>query len=121
MSTDFQTHLGIDDATDEDLRATPGPEHANAGGTVHGGFISTLLDASMGRAVRATLEEGEQTVTAAMTITFLSPGKPGEEITTTTEVLRQGSSLAMVTGVATNPKGEKVAHAVGTFSIISGD
>lgn len=118
MSTDFLTTLGIDDATDDDLRATPGPEHANPGGTVHGGFVATLLDASMGRAVRAGLDEGQATVTAAMTITYLTPAKPGEEITTRTEVLRQGDSLAMVTGVATDPTGEQVAHAVGTFSII---
>lgn len=81
MSNSFTEHLGIDDGGEDDLRATPRDEHTNAGGTVHGGYVATLLDASMGRAVRASLEDGQETVTAAMTITYLAPAKPGEEIT----------------------------------------
>lgn len=121
MSTDFVTHLGIDDHPTEVLRVTPGPEHRNAGGTVHGGFLATLLDTSMGTAVREGLEEGQTTVTAAMTITFLAAAKAGEELTTSTEVLKRGSSLVMVSAVATNPDGKDVAHAVGTFSVLDED
>lgn len=121
MPNAFAEHLGIDETStpDEELRAVPGEEHTNAGGTVHGGYVATLLDASMGRAVRERLEEGQATVTAAMTITYLRPAKPGEEISTSVEVLQQGGSLVMVTGVATNPDGERVAHAVGTFAVAS--
>lgn len=121
MSNAFAEHLGIDDSGPGVLAATPREEHTNSGGTVHGGYLATLLDASMGRAVRAELEDGQETVTAAMTITYLAPGAPGEEITTAVEVLKQGSSMAMVTGVATNPEGEQIAHAVGTFAIIETD
>ena len=40
------------------FEGTPGPEHYNPLGGVHGGYAATLLDSAMGCAVHSTLAAG---------------------------------------------------------------
>jgi acyl-coenzyme A thioesterase PaaI-like protein len=40
------------------VEATPGPEHANGGGIVHGGYLGALLDITTGWAVESQLPVG---------------------------------------------------------------
>ncbi len=55
------------------FEATPSARFYNPLGTVHGGWISTLLDSAMACAVHSTLKAGQAYTTAAMTINFVRP------------------------------------------------
>jgi len=54
--------MGFDAAEVEEGRivflGTPGPQHYNPIGSVHGGFAATLLDSCMGCAVHSSLPAG---------------------------------------------------------------
>ncbi|MCA1728678.1 MAG: PaaI family thioesterase [Actinobacteria bacterium] len=63
--------------------------HLNPSGTVHGGVISTLIDASMAEALNTMTEEGEQPFTIQITLNYMKPGKPGT-LTSTAQVRKGG-------------------------------
>ena len=56
------------------FEATPSSRFYNPLGTVHGGWISTLLDSAMGCAVHSVLKAGQAYTTIDMTINFVRPG-----------------------------------------------
>src|ERR671921_1440933 len=56
--------------------------HLNPSGTVHGGVISTLIDASMAEALNTMTEEDEQPFTIQITVNYMKPGKLGTLIST---------------------------------------
>lgn len=93
--------------------------HLNEGETVHGGVLATLVDAAMGAAVAETGDGGERPVTVSLTVTFLRPGKPGR-IVAQAELRKRGKRLSVVEAdVVQEETGDTVAHAVGTFSVVS--
>lgn len=53
--------------------ATPGPEHYNPIGSVHGGFAATLLDSAMGCAVQSTLPAGAGYTTLELSVNYVRP------------------------------------------------
>jgi uncharacterized protein (TIGR00369 family) len=53
--------------------ATPSKRFYNPLGTVHGGWISTLLDSAMGCAVHSVLAPGQAYTTVDMTVSFVRP------------------------------------------------
>ena len=91
--SDLLEHLGIHPASpdtgrpgrDAGLGVTTGDQHVNVNGGVHGGLIATLLDATMGRAVRDSLEDGQSAVTVSMTVTYLSGAEAGDELLASAE------------------------------------
>ncbi|WP_312719180.1 PaaI family thioesterase [Mobilicoccus sp.] len=126
--TTFPERIGITDAPATDTarpgddagRAlTVGEELVNVNGGLHGGVISTMLDATMGDAVRAGLEEGQGTVTVTMTVTFLTGAKEGDELRSSAEVRKRGGTLVLVEGDITRVSDDAaIAHGVGTFTVI---
>ncbi|MCE1178276.1 MAG: PaaI family thioesterase [Micrococcales bacterium] len=127
---DFTERLGLTD-TDPDATDRPGDdagvqlttseEHANTNGTVHGGVLATMLDAVMGRAVRAGLDDGQSTATVSMTVTYLRPGKVGQTLTASAEVRQRGDSLVMVEADVTGEDGKAVAHGVAAYTVLDSD
>lgn len=123
----FIDTLGIRDA-DPDKTGRAGEDagmalattdaHENRNGTVHGGVIATLLDSVMGRAVRNSLDEGQSTATISMTVTYLRPGKVGEEIAASAEIRKSGGSVVMVEGDVVADDGEPIAHGVATYTVL---
>lgn len=118
MSNPFLDHVGI--STDGDPSVRTDERHANVAGGVQGGLIATLLDAAMGDAVRAGLDEGQQAATVQLTVTYLNPGKPGDTLTAVAEVRKRGGKLVMVEGDVSDQDGEAIAHGVATFTITKG-
>lgn len=114
----FLEHLDLHAPEDGPYRLTPGEQHANRNGTVHGGVLATLLDSAMGAAAREELGDDAEVATAALSVTYLAPGKIGEELTVRTQVLKPGKTLMMLTGEVLGPDGTAVAHAVGTFAVL---
>jgi uncharacterized protein (TIGR00369 family) len=89
--------------------------HFNPAGAVHGGMLATLVDATMGAAVRSTLE-GEAPATSQLTLTYLRPGKGGR-LVVTAEVSKRGDSLTMCEAEV-EQDGRTLVHALATFALL---
>src|ERR671915_522704 len=98
---------------------TPGPQHYNPIGSVHGGVALTLLDSAMGCAVHTTLEAGVGYTTLEVKTNFVRP------ITAETglircegTVLHRGSRVATAEGKLTDAAGKLLAHGTTTCLIL---
>jgi uncharacterized protein (TIGR00369 family) len=98
---------------------TPGPQHYNPIGTVHGGVALTLLDSAMGCAVHTTLEAGVGYTTLEVKTNFV------RAITADTGLIRcegtvvhSGSRIATAEGRLIDAAGRLLAHGTTTCLII---
>jgi len=92
--------------------------HLNPSGTVHGGVISTLIDASMAEALNTMTEQDEQPFTIQITVNYMKPAKQGP-LTSTAEVRMGGERVTIVEAeVMQDDDGneEVVALATGTYA-----
>jgi uncharacterized protein (TIGR00369 family) len=98
---------------------TPGPEHYNPIGSVHGGIALTLLDSAMGCAVHTLLEAGVGYTTLEVKTNFVRP-ITAETGTIRCEgvVLHAGSRVATAEGKLTDPNGKLLAHGTTTCLIL---
>jgi acyl-CoA thioesterase len=71
-------------------------ELLNSQGVMHGGFVSTLADSAMARAMATVLPEGVKHFTFDLKMSFVSAVRPGEKVRATGKVLHRGRR----TGVA---------------------
>ncbi|MEL4358358.1 MULTISPECIES: PaaI family thioesterase [unclassified Luteococcus] len=91
---------------------------ANANGGVHGGLIATLVDSTMGEAVREAVDDDATVVTVQMTVTYLNGAEPGDELEARAEVLKTSKALALVSAEVTRvADGRDIAQAQATFAI----
>ena len=100
------------------FQGRPSLDHYNPLGTVHGGWIATLLDSCVGCAVHSTLEAGKAYTTAELKINYVRP------VTVRTGLLRAegkvihlGSRMATADGLLSGPDGKLYAHASTTCFI----
>jgi uncharacterized protein (TIGR00369 family) len=101
--------------------ATPGPQHYNPIGTVHGGLAATLLDSAMGCAVHTTLPEGAGYTTLELKVNFTRPilANTGR-ILCEGIVLHRGGRVATAEGrVTAAESGVLLAHGTTTCLILS--
>jgi uncharacterized protein (TIGR00369 family) len=90
--------------------------HLNPSDTVHGGVISTLIDASMAEALNTMTEEDEQPFTIQITVNYMKPGKLGTLISTA-EVRKGGEQITIVEAeVVQEGEDEVIALATGTYT-----
>jgi uncharacterized protein (TIGR00369 family) len=120
MNITFET---FDNGT---LRASiPHNDHwANPGmgGTLHGGMVVAYLDTVMGFAIMASVADESLTSgpTVNLNTNFLSPAN--EDLIATGEIVRIGSSSAVVDGTLENADtGEPVATAQGVWRVYTED
>jgi uncharacterized protein (TIGR00369 family) len=100
------------------FQGRPQFRHYNPIGTVHGGWIATLLDSCVGCAVHSTLAAGKAYTTAELKINYVRP------VTTRTPLLRAignvihvGARMATADGRLVGPDGKLYAHASTTCFI----
>lgn len=62
------------------FRGTPGPQHCNPMGTVHGGWYGTLLDSAMACAIMTRVPKGSAYTTLEYKVNILRPIPLGTEI-----------------------------------------
>jgi uncharacterized protein (TIGR00369 family) len=100
------------------FQGKPMLRHYNPLGTVHGGWIATLLDSCVGCAVHSTLPAGKGYTTAELKINYVRP------VTTKVALLRAigtvihvGSRMATADGRLVGPDGKLYAHASTTCFI----
>jgi uncharacterized protein (TIGR00369 family) len=91
--------------------------HLNPAGAVHGGMLATLVDTTMGAAVKSAVDEAAP-ATSQLTVTYLRPGKPGR-LVVKAEVSKRGDSLTMCEADV-EQDGQPVVHALATFALLDG-
>src|ERR1700712_2723501 len=85
--------------------------HLTPAGAVHGGMLATLVDTTMGAAIRSIVDD-EAPATSQLTVTYLRPGKPGR-LTVTARVSKRGQSLTMCEADV-EQEGVTMVHALAT-------
>jgi uncharacterized protein (TIGR00369 family) len=70
------------------------PRHLNVAGMAQGGFLATLVDVALGRAIRADADDGARVATVSLTTDYIRPVPPGAWLEAHTEVDRLGGGLA---------------------------
>lgn len=124
-SIPFSRHLGIrvEEMADGRTRLSLSvrPELCNlASSSVHGGVLSSLVDAAAGGAVlslaRSQADYAGQT-TAELNVSYLSAAPGRGELVAEGHVLRLGRTLAVAEAEVRTGEGELVAKGRGTFMV----
>lgn len=115
--------MGMHDAEAGDgwmlFHATPGRQHGNPIGLVHGGFAATLLDSCMSCAVHTLLGADETYVTTDLHISFIKAILPGKgRVTARGEVTSRGRRLATARGTLVDGDGRLLASGSATCMIM---
>lgn len=76
------------------------PKHLNRGGVVHGGMLMTFADHMLGSVVYFAAGK-KPCSTIQLDVSFVAPGRPGDWIECSGEVVRTTSSLIFVRGQVT--------------------
>lgn len=102
------------------FEAEPSPRVLNPLGTVHGGWISTLLDSAMGCAVHSTLKPGYGYTTVDMTVTFVKAVLPSSgRLTCEGKIIHSGGRIATSEGRLFDASGKLMAHGTETCLILA--
>ena len=102
------------------FEATPSQRFYNPLGTVHGGWISTLLDSAMGCAVHSVLEAGRAYTTVDMTVSFVRPvfEKTGK-LRCEGKIIHVGNRIATAEGRVWDQAGTLIAHGSETCMVMA--
>lgn len=115
----FTALIGAPAPTAEDgearLEVDVDDRHLNPAGAVHGGLLATLVDTTMGAAVRSAAD-GEGAATSQLSVTYLRPGKVGRLLVTAT-VRKRGENLTVCEADVAQ-EGESLVHALATFALV---
>jgi uncharacterized protein (TIGR00369 family) len=91
-------------------------------GVIHGGAVTTLMDAGCGGAVMIRLGKPMRVATLDLRIDYLRPGKRGEDLICRAECYRVTKNVAFTRGITHDgDPSDPVASCAGTFIIFRGD
>jgi uncharacterized protein (TIGR00369 family) len=95
---------------------TPGEQHYNPIGTVHGGIAATILDSAMGAAIHTTLPAGWSAGTLDLSVRFLRPiSAQTGRVLCEGVVMHRGRSAATAEGrLWAEESGKLLAHGTGS-------
>jgi uncharacterized protein (TIGR00369 family) len=92
------------------------PSHLATPGFVHGGVLTTLLDATMGAgALTLVADEGQVVSTIEMQTNFISSGKINNQLIATSKLLRKGKKVIFMQAEIRNDQDHLIAIANGSF------
>lgn len=97
------------------FQGTPGPQHLNPMGSIHGGWFATLLDSALGCAVQTLMPAGRGYTTVELSVNIvraLSPRVP--RVRAIGKVIHCGRQLATAEARLVGPDGTLYAHATTT-------
>ncbi len=94
------------------FQGTPGVQHMNPLGTVHGGWFATLLDSALGCAVHTMMPPGRGYTTADLSVKLVKAITPKvQRVRAIGKVLHCGRQLATAEAQLVGPDGTLYAHA----------
>jgi uncharacterized protein (TIGR00369 family) len=97
------------------FQGTPKPAFFNPLGTIHGGWIATLLDSALGCAVHTKMPVGRAYTTAELSVKMVRALSPKvERVRAIANVLHCGRQLATAEAKLVGPDGTLYAHATTT-------
>jgi uncharacterized protein (TIGR00369 family) len=97
------------------FQGTPGPEHLNPMGGIHGGWYATLLDSALGCAVHSMMPPGRAYTTAELGVNLVKAiGSKVQRVRAEGKVLHCGRQLATAEARLYGPDGTLYAHATTT-------
>lgn len=102
------------------FEASPSSRFYNPLGSVHGGWIATLLNSAMGCAVHSLLKPGQAYATVDMTVTYVRPvfAKTGKLICEG-KIIHLGGRIATAEGRVLDQAGSLIAHGSETCMVIA--
>ena len=104
------------------FEATPGEEHYNPIGVVHGGLAATLLDSAMGVAVHTTLGPGDAYTTLEIKVNFVRPmTRDTGKVRALGEMVHAGRRTATAQGRLVDANGRLLAHASATCLVLKAE
>ena len=87
-------------------------------GVIHGGAITTMLDACSGMAVASMLTKPQPFATLDLRIDYVRPATPGEAVIAEAECYRMTANVAFTRAVAHHgDRSDPIAAASGTFML----
>ena len=97
------------------FQGTPGPDHLNPMGGIHGGWYATLLDSALGCAVHTKMPRGRGYTTAELGVNLVRAiGAKAPRVRAEGKVLHCGRQLATAEARLYGPDGTLYAHATTT-------
>lgn len=99
------------------FRGTPGFDHTNPVGTIHGGWYGTLLDSAMACAVMTRVPKGSVYTTLEYKINITRAIPPGTEILATGRTQHTGRSTGVAVGEIRDAETDKL-YATGSTTCI---
>ena len=91
-------------------------KHLATPGFVHGGVLTTMLDATMGAGALTLVAEQEQVVsTIEMQVNFLMSAKINETLVCTSTLIRKGRKVIFMKAEIRNEQNQLVAVSNGSF------
>jgi uncharacterized protein (TIGR00369 family) len=103
------------------FRSTPGKQHYNPIGVVHGGFSATLLDSAMGASVHSTLPLGSSYTTLETKFNLVRAiTADSGSVLAEGRVMHRGSRVATAEGsLVRESDGKLLAHGTSTCLVLS--
>lgn len=100
------------------FQGTPGQEHYNPSGSVHGGYAATLLDTAVGCAIHTTLPAGKGYTTLELKVNYIR-GMTDQTgpVRAEGKVVSVGGQVAVAEGRITDANGKLYAFATTTCLI----
>jgi uncharacterized protein (TIGR00369 family) len=106
--------IGIGDG-EATFQGTPGLQHYNPMGSVHGGWFATLLDSALGCAVHTKMPAGRGYTTAELSVNIVKALTPKvQRVRAIGKVIHCGRQLATAEARLIGPDGTLYAHATTT-------
>jgi molybdopterin converting factor subunit 1 len=102
------------------MEFTASEQFLNPAGAVQGGFITAMLDDTMGPAAIAQLGPGHFAPTLELKVNFLRPAGPGR-LVADGRVVHMGKSVAFLEGSLSDEEGNVVATATATARVVKLD
>lgn len=102
------------------FQGTPGFQHYNPSGSVHGGYAATLLDTAVGCAIHSTLPAGKGFTTLELKVNYIRgmTDKTGP-VRAEGKVITVGGQVAVAEGRITDANGKLYAFATTTCLIFA--
>jgi acyl-coenzyme A thioesterase 13 len=113
----FLEHIGPLLADGDVLGLRVEAQHLNASGMAQGGLLATLVDFAMGRAIRASADEGRRAATVSLTTDFLGAAKEGDFVEARTDVERLGGTLAFA-DCSLTVEGREIVRGRAVFAVL---
>lgn len=103
------------------ITCSPGEEHYNPLGIIHGGLVCTLLDTVVGCATHTTLERGTGYTSIELKVSYLRPVTlDSGPLTATGTVTKGGQRVVFAEGEVADAHGNLVATASSSLLVITG-